>query len=121
MELQTVATINDVKLTILNGRYGRVPIKPICELLGINAKAQRDKIKAHYILGEVGVLEHCTGKDGKQYRMFTIPSRYVFGWICSINPKNVSPKARGLVIKYQSACYDAFATYIFEPGKIKTA
>lgn len=32
---------------------------------------------------------------------------FVFGWLFSINPKNVSEEARPLVIKYKLECYKA--------------
>ena len=38
--------------------------------------------------------------------MFCIPFRFVFGWLFSINPKNVAPEAREAVLKYKLECYN---------------
>lgn len=38
--------------------------------------------------------------------MFCIPIRYVFGWLFSINPKNVNEESRASVIAYRRECYD---------------
>lgn len=47
-----IATINHVEIVVTSDMF--VPIKPICEALGVDAKAQRDKIQAHPILSSVG-------------------------------------------------------------------
>lgn len=83
-----------------------VPIKPICEAIGIDARAQREKIQADEILSSVGVLSTSTGTDGKSYDMFSLPLKYVYGWLFTINPKNVAESARESVIRYRRECYD---------------
>lgn len=103
----TVAVINGQAIKILENGQMLVPIKPICEALGIDAKAQRDKISSDQILGSVGVLSTSTGSDGKHYEMFCIPFKYVFGWLFTINPSNVKEEARENLIRYKEACYDA--------------
>lgn len=84
-----------------------VPIKPICDALGIDDKSQRSKIQVVEILASVGVLATSTGTDGKNYEMFCLPLQYVYGWLFTINPKNVAPAAREAVSRYCRECYDA--------------
>lgn len=84
-----------------------VPIKPICDALGIDDKSQRSKIQVDEILGSVGVLSTSTGTDGKNYEMFCLPLQYIYGWLFTINPKNVAPAAREAVSRYRRECYDA--------------
>lgn len=62
---QTVATVNHSGILIIDHGQKLVPIKPICEALGINDKSQRDKIADDEFLNSVGVLSTSTGKDGK--------------------------------------------------------
>jgi len=102
----TLAKVNKVNILLIENGQKLVPIKPICEALGVDDKAQRDKIKNDEILGSVGVLSTSTGADKKQYEMFCIPYRFVFGWLFSINPKNVAPEARESVLKYKLECYN---------------
>lgn len=104
---KTVATINHQSILVIQNGQKLVPIKPICEALGVNDRSQRSKIESDEILGSVGVLSTSTGKDNKSYEMFCIPYKYVFGWLFTINPKNVKEEARESVIKYRMACYDA--------------
>lgn len=105
-QTRTVAVINSSKILVIENGQKLVPIKPICEALGIDAKAQRSKIQEDEILASVGVLSTSTGADGKQYEMFCIPFKYVFGWLFTINPSNVKEEARELVIQYKEKCYD---------------
>jgi len=83
-----VATVNQVVIVINDDENQLVPIKPICEALGIDAKAQRDRINRDEILSSVGVMTTSTGSDGKQYEMVNLPLKFVFGWLFTINPKN---------------------------------
>lgn len=84
-----------------------IPIKPLCEAIGIDARAQRDKIQSDEFLSSVGVLSTSTGADGKQYEMFCLPLKYIYGWLFTINPKNVAPEAREAVSRYRQECYEA--------------
>lgn len=44
--------------------------------------------------------------DGKQREMVCLPLEFVYGWISTINTKNVSAKAHDSVLRYQLECYD---------------
>lgn len=103
----TVAKINDVQIVMLNDTENHVPVKPICEALGIAEEPQMLKIKRDEILGPVATLKVATGGDGKQYEMACIPLEFVFGWLFTINPKNVKPEAQQAVTRYKLECYKA--------------
>jgi len=105
----TLAKINNVSIQLVTDEKSQqlVPIRPICEALGIDDKVQRQKIKEDDFLSSVGVLSTSTGADGKQYEMFCLPLEFVFGWLFTINPKNVNPEAKEAVAKYRIECYRA--------------
>ncbi len=109
MAKQVITTINGVEIFAEISESGNVyvPIKPICTALGVDDKRQRDKIQEDDILSSVGGLTPSTGTDGKQYEMFCLPLEYVYGWIFTINPKNVADAAKEAVSKYRRECYDA--------------
>ena len=102
-----ISKINGVDIVTVE-RDGEifVPIKPICEAIGIDARAQRDKIQSDEILGSTGVLSTLVAADGKEREMYCLPLRYVYGWLFTINPKNVAPEAREAVAVYRRKCYD---------------
>jgi hypothetical protein len=117
MKTKTVAKVNEVNIMLIDGVEKQVPIKPICEAIGIDHKRQVDKIKADGILGSVGGLTPSTGSDGKQYEMFCIPYMYVFGWLFTINPQNVKEEAKEKVLKYKLECYTALFNHFSDQSE----
>lgn len=115
METSIVTRVNNVDIVATNNAEKLVPIKPICEALGIDAKVQRSKIQEHPILNSIGVLSTLVAADGKQREMLCLPLEYVFGWLFTINPSNVSNEARESVLSYQLECYRALYEYFTEP------
>lgn len=112
----SITRVNDVNIVCVEENGVKlIPIRPICDALGIDAKAQRTKIQEDEILSSVGVLSTSTGSDGKQYEMFAIPLEFVFGWLFTINPKNVKPEAQEAVTVYKLQCYRALYEYFAEP------
>jgi len=108
MNSSSIAKINEVEIVILNDENEkRVAVKPICEALGIAEEPQVRKIKEDEILSSVATLTVATGSDGKSYEMLTIPLEYAFGWLFTINAKNVKEEARENLIKYKKECYHA--------------
>lgn len=115
METKIIARVNNVDIVSTNDEQ-LVAIKPICEALGISDRAQRTKIQEHPILSSVGMLSILTGRDGKQYEMYSLPAKYILAWLLNINPNNVNDDAKGVLIRYQSECYDVIYDY-FNNGK----
>ena len=102
-----VAKINNVEILVIENGEKRVAVKPICQALGIDVDSQRQKLNSDPILSSVTVTSTATGADGKQYEMTTIPFKFVFGWLFTINPKNVAPEAKDAVVRFKLECYDA--------------
>lgn len=111
-----IAVVNNVEIEIISkGDENLVPIKPICEALGIVTDTQVRKIKNDEILSSVTTLRVATGADGKQYEMTVLPLEYVFGWLFTISPSNVKEEAREAVSKYRHVCYRVLYEYFTEP------
>lgn len=106
-ETKTVAVINDSKILVIENGGKMVPIKPICEALGVDFSRQKDKIEKDEILGSTVGLRPTVAADGKERKMFCIPFKFVFGWLFTINPANVKEEAREAVLTYKLACYEA--------------
>jgi len=106
-ETKAIAKINNVSIIVIENGQKLIPIRPICDALGINEEAQRQKIKNDEILNSVALLNKATGSDKKQYEMFCLPLKFTFGWLFTINPKNVNPEAKEAVTRYKLECYEA--------------
>ncbi|WP_187261325.1 phage antirepressor N-terminal domain-containing protein [Pontibacter beigongshangensis] len=105
-QTKIIANINKVDIVVIENGQKLVPIRPICKAFGIDEDSQKRKIQGDEILGSVATLSVATGADGKNYEMFCIPYRYVFGWLFSINSKNVKVEAQDAVRRYKRLCYD---------------
>lgn len=82
-----------------------VPIKPICEILGVNYTTQMEKIQNHPIFGSSTIpLRGTVAADNKEREMIVMNLRFVFGWLFSINANNVKEEIRENLIKYQLEC-----------------
>lgn len=108
-----ITRVNGVEIVSFNNEDIIVPIKPICDAIGVDASSQRKKIDEDEILSSVKVLSTVTGADGKQYEMICLPLAFIYGWLFSINPKNVKEEARETVSKYRYECYMALFEHFF--------
>lgn len=120
MDQQLITRINGADIvTIEHEGEILVPIKPICQALGIDDKRQREKIQEDEILCSTGGLRPSVAADGKEREMFCLPLRYVYGWLFTINPKNVAPEAREAVARYRRECYDVLYNHFTELAELQ--
>ena len=113
METKTLTTVNNVSIVLTRDENNRklIPIKPICEALGIDEDAQRRKLQEDDFLSSTTVLSTVVAADGKEREMVCLPYEFIFGWLFTINPKNVKEEAREAVSKYRVECYKALFYY----------
>jgi hypothetical protein len=102
-----ISKINGVDIvTVVRDGEVFVPIKPVCDAIGIDVDAQRNKLNADEFFNSVTAIITATGADGKRYEMYCIRLRDVYGWLATINPGKVAPEAREAVARYRRECYD---------------
>ena len=113
-----ISKINGVDIVTVE-RDGEifVPIKPICAALGIESAPQRDKLQNDEFFNSVGTIIVSTGADGKSYDMYALPLKFIYGWLFTINPKNVAPEAREAVTLYRRECYDVLYKHFNESAQ----
>lgn len=114
METKTIVRVNNVDIVATSDEQ-LIPIRPICEALGIDWSAQWRRIERDEIIGPVVAIIATTGRDGKQYEMYCIPYRFVFGWLFSIDTSRVNEEARPIVLRYKAECYEALYRHFAEP------
>jgi len=112
-ESYMIAIVNGQAISVCNDEQQLVPIRPICDALGVYFETQYNKIKDDEFLSSVIALRAITGADGKVYEMVCLPLKYVYGWLFTINPKNVSEQARPNIMKFRMECYDVLYNHFF--------
>lgn len=104
----SIGRINGVEIfaVIDENNQTLVPIRPICEAIGVSFQGQHNRLKEDPLLASTVNLRLMVGADGKKREMVCLPIKYVYGWIFRIDSRNVSEDARESVQKYQKECYD---------------
>ena len=116
MSTQLISTINNEKIVIVIDEDGQkfVPIKPICEALGVNYTSQLEKLESDELIEGTIPLRGTVGADGKAREMKCLPLEFVFGWLFSISSKNVKEEIKESLINYKRLCHKALYSYFTE-------
>ena len=88
-----------------------VALRPICESIGVDWKAQHSRIKRHPVLNSVVVITTTTGADGKQYEMVMLPLNKLNGWLFGVTVSRIKPELRGCLTVYQAECFEVLARH----------
>ena len=117
MDTKFIARVNGVDIVATSDEEQLVPIKPICEALGIDFKVQYEKLREDEDLSSTMVLSTIVAKDDKEREMCCLPIEFVFGWLFTINPKNVKPEAKEAVRAYRWECYRVLYRHFTQQAK----
>ncbi len=105
-------------LTVIKNEEKLAPLKPICEVLGLDWSAQRRLIFNDEVLSSVVVVTTTTGADEKKYDMLCLPIEYLNGWLFKINPKRYKGSIKNRIIEYQRECCKVLYNYFNHGGAI---
>lgn len=123
---QVVFYEDEITAVLVNAERGQevyVPIRPICEMLGIDWPSQSRRIKRDAVLAKhlAGVVvmttpDPLTGGGGPQTAS-CLPLDYLNGWLFGINANRVNPEIKDRLIRYQEECYRVLAE-AFREGRL---
>ena len=119
MKTTNVTKVNGVNIFIVEDEENQmIPIRPICDALGVQYELQLNKLKEHPSFGPTISQRDMVAADGKVRSMSCLPAKKFFGWIYTINPKNVSEEARESMMRYQEVCSDALYDFFMKRNKL---
>lgn len=113
VEQKTALLYNDeiVAVRLADGRV-YVPVRPICELIGVAWAPQYQRINRDPILSEEtkSVIVTITDIDAGSTRprtseMVCLPLEFLNGWLFGINVSRVNEEIRPRLLQYQRDCY----------------
>lgn len=95
-----------------------IPVKPICDALGLDWEGQRQRIERHPVLSKGAcIIQVPFGPGGKQ-GMACLPLTRLNFWLATVNSDRIENKAiRDRVILYQEECADVLFAH-FMKGQI---
>lgn len=101
-----------------------IPIRPICDFLGVAWDPQRRRINRDPVLSEEvkGVTVMVTpssvdGRGGGPQEMICLPLKFIPGFLFGIQASRVKPGLSEKIIRYQRECYDVLAE-AFSEGRL---
>lgn len=96
---------DEITAVIANGRV-YVPLRTICNNLGVAWSAQRQRILRDPVLAEemTPMIVTITG-TGQQVEAQCLPLEFLNGWLFGINANRVAEDVRDDLIAYQKECY----------------
>ncbi len=114
VEEQTILFYDDeIKLVIVRENEEQkayVPVRPICEFLGVTWSPQLRRINRDPILSEVASSVTVTVTEAGQHgQMLCLPIDYLNGWLFGINANRVKEGVRERLLRYQRECYQVLA------------
>jgi hypothetical protein len=94
-----------------------VPLRPICDNLGVSWAGQRERIMRDEVLAEVaqGVRVTRTPAKGGTQEMLCLPLDYLAGWLFGITASRVKPELRERITLYRRDCYRHLANAFRAP------
>ena len=93
-----------------------VPIRPVCDNLGVTLAGQRERINRDPVLSEE-VTSVSVTLTQQAREMICLPLKFIPGWLFGINANRVKPVIRERLIRYQRECYDVLAE-AFTEGRL---
>jgi hypothetical protein len=106
-----------------NGRQGvSVPLRPICEYLGLSWSSQLQRLREDEVLSEALSSVLLSNTQARQrYSVICIELEFLPGWLFTLNPKRVRPDLQDKIQKYRRDCYrvlwEAFQQGSFSPAE----
>ncbi|WP_118805471.1 phage antirepressor N-terminal domain-containing protein [Haemophilus haemolyticus] len=110
---QTISFNNQSLITVEQNGNHYVAMKPICENIGIDWRAQRQRIVRDEVLCSTVVIITTVAEDEKNREMLCLPIQYLNGWLFGIDINRCNPEIRDTLIKYKKECYQALHDYWF--------
>lgn len=86
------------------GREVFVPVRPLCDFLGVDWSTQRRRILNDAVLSQEVETAQVNTAGGLQ-EMLCLPLDMLNGWLFSINANRVKAEIRERLIRYQKECY----------------
>ncbi len=122
IEEKIVTFYDDEIVAVLAGEGNKsqvfVPLRQICDYLGLSCAGQRERINRDPVLSqEVRFVRVTRTNRGGNPELLFLPLKFLNGWLFGVSASRVKPELQEKIIRYQRECYDilwqAFQTDAF--------
>ncbi len=114
---QKTVTFYEDQITAVRLQDGRIaiPVRPLCELIGVDWNGQRRRINRDPVLSTELISVDVTSTQVRA--MLCLPLDYISGFLFGLNADRVRKDLREAVIRYQRECYKVLAE-AFQEGRL---
>ena len=125
VEQRTVTFYDDQIPIVLVDKAGGnqvyVPVRPICDFLGVDWSAQYRRIGRDAVLSEelipCVVVTATQGQPDQRRELQCLPLEFINGFLFGINATRVKEEVRDRLIRYQRECYTVLSE-AFQEGRL---
>ncbi|UYZ99669.1 phage antirepressor N-terminal domain-containing protein [Moraxella bovis] len=110
-QIQTVNFHNQSLITLQKDGVAYVAMKPICENIGLDWTAQRQRLVRDEVLNSTMVMITTVATDGKMRELLCLPIHYLNGWLFGVDTNRVKAEIKDKLITYKKECYQALFDY----------
>lgn len=111
LTLKTVDFHNQTLITLEKDNQHYVAMKPICENIGLDWEAQRQRIMRDEVLNSTAFMTKVVAEDGKKREMLCLPIQYLNGWLFGVDVSRVKVEIKDKLIMYKKECYQVLHDY----------
>ena len=104
-QLETIQFHNQSLIVLNHENKPYIAMKPVCENIGLDWHAQRQRIHRHHVLSKGEVMITLPSKSGNQ-EYVCLPISMLNGWLFGIDTNRVKPEIRQKLEQYQLECFD---------------
>lgn len=96
-----------------------VPLRPMCDYMGLSFAGQRERINRDPVLSESVRFVRVTRTNpaGGNPNMMALPLKFIPGWLFGISVNRVRPELQERITLYQRECYDVLWE-AFQTGRL---
>ncbi len=96
-----------------------VPLRPLCDYLGLSYTGQRDRIRRDPVLSgyihQIRILRSV--EEGSEQEMICLALKFLPGWLFGISVNRIKKELRSKIIRYQRESYDVLWE-AFQAGRL---
>lgn len=84
-----------------------IPVRPLCDFMGLNWSGQRQRILRDDVLAESLKVCALRTHPGGVQDMLCLPLKFLPGWLFGLSTDRLKPELREKITRYRRECYDA--------------
>jgi hypothetical protein len=126
IEEKTVEFYGDRITAALVGIAGEqvvyVPIRPLCDYLGLNWSGQFERVKRDPVMSKsIRSVRVTRTEAGGKRDVVSLPLEILPGWLFGVNAARVKPELQEKIIRYQTECFKVLWKAFQEEARITAA